>query len=847
MEINLDSIFYDSSSESLHPRDIFMSLPDKDSKYSYPRDIQTEVWNKWNEVRSEKNCIIKMNTGSGKTVVGLMILKSLIDEGKGPAVYVVPDNYLVSQVVKEAKKLGVKIAESENDYNYLNRNAILVINIHKLINGKSVFGMRSTNNIQIGSIIIDDVHACIDTINQQFTISILNEEKDGRNLYKNIVSVFRESIKNYSEQEYSDIIEQKNPNYNMLLPYWIWQNKQQEVYNILSTNRSDDSDIIFKLPLIKDTFKICNCCISSHKIEISPKAVDLSKIQSFNDAEHRIFMSATLADDSVFVSTVGLKETDIKQIITPEKANDIGDRIMLFPQLLNSQIDEKELMDKIKSTFNGYNTVVLTPSFEKAKRWEKYADRCLSSKDGNIESGVEELRSGTAKGLTVIVNKYDGIDLPDDACSILVVDDLPNMESEYDKLLYTYNSHDKQLLKRQIQKVEQGIGRGVRSNNDHCVIIFMGSKLTNILIGMRGTEYFSEATRKQFEISDKIWNQIKEQNENPSIEDILSVSRYVLEKNPGWLQNSKKALADINYRKEINIDEATIAMRNAFEYFRIDQYENAFSEIEKYKNTLTEEKTVGYYMQIMAEYKNLTDPLEAQHLQSIAKSKNSGLLSPIKGLEYKKTLFTTEQTNFFNNYLSSNNITKDNFVLNINSILEDLVLVDKKANVFEKALNDIAKLIGYDSSRPEAEINKGPDNIWCITNGKYLVIECKSEATSDSISKTYCNQLNGSINWFNNEYSGNGFECIPIMIHNSNHFDYDCSPNPKIRIMTPTKFDELKKAIKDFSIAYSAGNYQQNQELAKLFKHYSLTPDKIVEKYTENYIIDPQKRRDSHK
>ena len=177
MEINLDSIFYDSSSESLHPRDIFMSLPDKDSKYSYPRDIQTEVWNKWNEVRSEKNCIIKMNTGSGKTVVGLMILKSLIDEGKGPAVYVVPDNYLVSQVVKEAKKLGVKIAESENDYNYLNRNAILVINIHKLINGKSVFGMRSTNNIQIGSIIIDDVHACIDTINQQFTISISNEEK----------------------------------------------------------------------------------------------------------------------------------------------------------------------------------------------------------------------------------------------------------------------------------------------------------------------------------------------------------------------------------------------------------------------------------------------------------------------------------------------------------------------------------------------------------------------------------------------------------------------------------------------------------------------------------------------
>ncbi len=45
-----------------------------------------------------------MNTGSGKTVVGLMILKSCLNEEKGPAVYVVPDKFLVSQVCEEAKK-----------------------------------------------------------------------------------------------------------------------------------------------------------------------------------------------------------------------------------------------------------------------------------------------------------------------------------------------------------------------------------------------------------------------------------------------------------------------------------------------------------------------------------------------------------------------------------------------------------------------------------------------------------------------------------------------------------------------------------------------------------------------
>lgn len=41
---------------------------------------------------------------------------------------------------------------------------ILVINIHTLVNGKCKFGMRDYNNVEFKSVIIDDVHACIATI-----------------------------------------------------------------------------------------------------------------------------------------------------------------------------------------------------------------------------------------------------------------------------------------------------------------------------------------------------------------------------------------------------------------------------------------------------------------------------------------------------------------------------------------------------------------------------------------------------------------------------------------------------------------------------------------------------------
>ena len=49
-----------------------------------------------------------MNTGGGKTVVGLLMLKSCLNEGVGPAVYVTPDNYLVSNGHLDAAKVSAQ-------------------------------------------------------------------------------------------------------------------------------------------------------------------------------------------------------------------------------------------------------------------------------------------------------------------------------------------------------------------------------------------------------------------------------------------------------------------------------------------------------------------------------------------------------------------------------------------------------------------------------------------------------------------------------------------------------------------------------------------------------------------
>ena len=74
------------------PKRLFRALSKPaGSKFKFPHDIQTEVWDKWYERRDEADLVVKMNTGSGKTVIGLLIAKSSLNEDKGPAAYLVPD------------------------------------------------------------------------------------------------------------------------------------------------------------------------------------------------------------------------------------------------------------------------------------------------------------------------------------------------------------------------------------------------------------------------------------------------------------------------------------------------------------------------------------------------------------------------------------------------------------------------------------------------------------------------------------------------------------------------------------------------------------------------------------
>lgn len=835
----------------LEPRDIFMSLPNKRSSYGYPRDVQTDVWKQWYAKRNDKNCIIKMNTGSGKTVVGLMILQSCLNEGKGPAVYVVPDNYLVQQVCDEAATLGIKYAcdkfdkngarieKGEEDYFFTTKNAILVTNIHKLVNGKSIFGMRAEGNVQIGSIVIDDVHACLDTIEQQYTVRI----EAAHPLYSVIVGIFAKHQYLKESQEFYEIVKCRDAGINKLIPFWIWQEDCEEIRRLLMQPEYKDEDIrLFHYPLLSDVWKSCNCVISASGIEITPKSIPISKITSFENADRRIFMSATLADDSIFVSAMGLGEKDVTNIITPEKANDVGDKLILFPKHLNAQIDDVSIRQILSEQAKKYNVVVITPSFERAEFWQELKEipiQVLSSRDMNTASGVNDLKTGKFKGLTVLVNKYDGIDLPDDACRFLVIDGLPAMRSGYDAVVQGMNPGDKRICRESIQKIEQGMGRGVRSNSDYCVVVLMGDRLADVMVNQDGKQFFSKATRTQYEISRQIWGQLMEKQEKPSAQDVFGLAECVLARDREWVTVSKNALSSVEYDREPNIDSIVVAFRKAFEKESIGRYEEAFCiiEAEKDRNAKLNDNTKGFLIQLMAEYKNFVDPVRAQELLISALKLNKMVLKPVKGIENNKLhSFSDGQAVNIRKYIVDNGMKGNEYLIRVHSVLDSLCFAENTADSFEEAIDQVARLLGIHSSRPDKNgVLGSPDNLWAVDNLEYFVIECKNGVKRDSaaISKADCAQLLSSIQWFENLYAGNDFKCYPIIIHRAGIFDRAASPDPRMRIMNEEKLEQFKEAIRKFAEGIVSGQGDgSTKEIQRLLINYKLNGKAIIDKYT---------------
>jgi len=96
------------------------------------------------------------------------------------------------------------------------------------------------------------------------------------------------------------------------VPYWAWLDRLQEVASILMKNGAEDP-IRFPWPLLKDDLANCGCIVSGQAIEIAPRLAPLALFPSYGKAAHRVFMSATVTDDSFLIKGLNVPADAIRK------------------------------------------------------------------------------------------------------------------------------------------------------------------------------------------------------------------------------------------------------------------------------------------------------------------------------------------------------------------------------------------------------------------------------------------------------------------------------------------------------------------------------------------------------
>lgn len=761
------------------------------------RPAQQAVLSEWHTSRREQSdVIVKLHTGQGKTLIGLLMLQSRLNDGKGPAVYLCPDNFLITQTCDQARQFGIKtcIADPDLPEDFHNGKAILVTSVQKLFNGLTKFGINR-DSIDVGTLLMDDAHACSDSIREQCRIRIPREDA----AYQAIRTLFESDLEHQGVGTFADIRNNKRDAI-LPVPYWAWIDRESEIARILAaaTNRNP---VKFAWPILKNMLAYCQCVVSGVALEIEPYIPPLSAFGSYWKAPHRIFMSATVTDDAFLIKGLQLSPDTITNPLTYSKESWSGEKMVLLPSLIHEELDQSAIAKWLGAPMpaRGSGVVTLVSSFANSRIWESYG-AVVANKDTMIDI-VENLRRREFENAVVLVNRYDGVDLPDDACRILVFDGKPYSESLIDLYQEDCRPDSEATLMRTVRTIEQGMGRSVRGEKDYSAIIIVGGDITRLLREKRSRKHVSSQMATQIEIGLQLAEMATEEirDGKQPIVALQGLVNQCLGRDAGWKAFYTEQMADVKPSLPSDrILKSYVAELNAEITFASRDYQGAVAQLQHSIDTcLVDRADVGWYLQDMARYQYQANKIESVRLQLAAHTSNHLLLLPAAGVTITKLTLVSQGRmeriiawiTKFENY--------DQLNVTLSDILGRLTF-GVKADRFEQALHELSEALGFAGERPDKVWKEGPDNLWALDATHYILWECKNEVelTRTEINKGEAEQMNRSYAWFVKHYQG--AEVINVWIHPTNALQSAAGLLQPVEVMCQPELRQFVKRVRLF-------------------------------------------------
>ena len=344
---------------------------------------------------------------------------------------------------------------------------------------------------------------------------------------------------------------------------------------------------------------------------------------------------------------LGLNTDAVKSPLRYASQKWSGEKMLIIPSLIEETIDRNLVVTKFSEMETSkFGMIALVPSTKYCKQYQLSGANIATSK--NIFNELDTLKKGNFSKLVVINNRYDGIDLPDESCRILILDGLPYFDSLTDRYEVQACPQSELINKRIAQKIEQGIGRGVRGEKDYCAVLIIGSELIRFMQSIATNKFFSAQTRKQIEIGLELTDLAKADCNKYDfpLDVVVSLINQMLERDEGWKEYYISTMDSI----EDDYSEGLIYKRLLKEYqferlFSDGEYEKAQSKMQDLINESTiNDAEKGWYLQQLARYTYPTSIEKSNQIQKSAFKLNSQLLKPRTGIIYSQVSYINAPT-----------------------------------------------------------------------------------------------------------------------------------------------------------------------------------------------------------
>lgn len=500
---------------------------------------QSEMLKSFVEHSSKPDVALELPTGTGKTLTGLLIAEWTRRFKRSRVIYACPTQQLAKQVAESAYTEGIEaslLIGSHHSWPMKSHGAYEAAEAIAITTYSSIFN-SNPHFEQPELLLFDDAHAGEQYVSEKYSIRL--ERRKFPDEYDDILKVVGPAL----DSVFLERLSESTPGVSiqndvrLVIPL-----RQDGMVNGLTRALGNlPSPLNYQYSMLRDGLSTSLVYVSYNEILIRHFIPPTHQNRLFGNAGQRVYLSATLGEGGELERAFGRLEITRLAQLDGSTAPRYGRRYFVFPELLE---DGDPLTLATEAVKLAGKALILAPQSSLAMETAKDV-----AQDDWPVLGIADVEDGLGSfadlknGVCGLAARYDGLDLPGEACRAVVLRGTPDQDNLQERFLLSRARANVALASRIRTRFVQGAGRCTRGPEDTAVIVVMGPDLTRYLSRPEVVDALDAELQAEIRFG-------KENSEENPIEGVLeNVSDFLSQAtNDNWRANAEPIISD--YRRE---------------------------------------------------------------------------------------------------------------------------------------------------------------------------------------------------------------------------------------------------------------------------------------------------------